>query len=118
MSDGSLGEHLATLHRAVEATEERFSRGELAVGSVEETKRTLDDIRLRLWGLLKAAGDEDPQAFQERFRIRRAAELCDRLAADLRLGTMSPLHAEWSDLWIAAIELTRTIEGFRGPTPP
>ncbi|HEV8358414.1 MAG TPA: hypothetical protein VGQ17_16790 [Gemmatimonadales bacterium] len=114
MTETNLSAQIATLNRAVEAAEAGFERGELSLEGVAETKRALDDIRLRLWGLLRAAGDEHPQTFQERFRIRRASELCDRLAGDLKLGTMSQEHAEWADLWIAANELSRAIETVRG----
>jgi hypothetical protein len=98
----------------VEAAEAGFHRGELSLDGVAETKRALDDIRLRLWGLLKAAEDEHPETFQERFRIRRASALCDRLAGDLLLGTISKEHSDWADLWIAAKELTRVIQTVRG----
>lgn len=109
--------HLTQLNQAVQSMEERFSKGEAPDLDLNEVKRSLDDLRLRLWGLMQASHSDDPQAFMERFRIRRAIELSSRIATDLRLATLSPEHKELSDLWITAVDLSRAIEQVRKNHP-
>jgi hypothetical protein len=80
---------------------------------LEDFKSALDDMRLRLWGLLSAAGGDDYKGFQERFRIRRATEMCRGLSGDLRAGAVSGRHTELSGLHDAAAELGKSIDQAR-----
>ena len=57
-----------------------------------------------------APGGDDYKVFQERFRIRRATEMCRGLGGDLRAGTVSGRHAELTNLRDAAGELGQSIE--------
>jgi hypothetical protein len=113
MSEVSIGDHLARLNIALQALETRASRGTMPVDELSEVKRALDDLRLRVWALLKAPHDRDPATFEERFRVRRATELCVRLTADLRAGLLNPAHAEFADLWIATMDLSQAIHNAR-----
>lgn len=81
--------------------------------SLSDFKSSIDDFRLRVWGLLSASGAGDMQAFQERFRIRRAKELCRSLEADLRGRLMSAEHEELPELGQVAGHLARSIEQVR-----
>ena len=90
-----------------------MARGQAPVEGLEDFKSALDDMRLRLWGLLSAAGGDDYRGFQERFRIRRATEMCRGLSGDLRVGSVSGRHAELSGLLDAAAELGRSIDQAR-----
>lgn len=118
MSNATITDQLARLTVSVQVMEEAFSHGERPVGDLSDIKRSLDDLRLRLWGLMQASHAEDGQAFLERFRLRRAIELSGRIAADLRVGTLNPGHKELSDLWITAVDLSRAIEASRDEKPP
>lgn len=118
MQNVTLTDQLARLTLSVQEMEQRYTQGEQPEGDLTEIKRALDDLRLRLWGLMQASHAEDPQSFLERFRLRRAIELSGRIAADLRVGTLSPVHKELSDLWITSVELSRAIEAARGPVDP
>jgi len=55
---------------------------------LEDLKSALDDARLRLWGVLMASNSEDYQGFADRFRMRRAAEMCRSLADDAQAGKL------------------------------
>ena len=81
---------------------------------LEDFKSALDDLRLRLWGMLSAAGGDDYRGFQERFRIRRATEMCRGLSGDLRVGSVSGRHPELVGLGEAAAELGKSVEDARG----
>jgi hypothetical protein len=110
MSAPSFVDQVATLNVTLNGIEERLAGGQAAVEELENFKSALDDVRLRLWGLLSAAGGDDFKGFQERFRIRRATEMARGLGADLRSGILSARHRELAGLREAATELTQSIE--------
>ena len=110
MGDPSLVDQVATLNTTLRAIERRVARGQPAAEGLEDFKSAVDDMRLRIWGLLGAVGADDYKEIQERFRIRRIAEMCRGLSADLRAGTVSGRHRELAGLQDAAVELGRSIE--------
>ena len=113
MAEPSLIEQVAILNSTLTAIEGRLARGQAPVEGLEDFKSALDDMRLRLWGLLSAAGGDDYKGFQERFRIRRAIEMCRGLSGELRAGGVSGRHAELSGLHDAAAELGKSIDQAR-----
>jgi hypothetical protein len=110
MAEPTLLEQVAILNATLKAIEGRLARGQVPVEGLEDFKSALDDMRLRLWGLLSAAGGDDYRGFQERFRIRRATEMCRGLSGDLRVGSVSGRHAELSGLHDVAAELGKSID--------
>ena len=108
-----MAQQIATLNSTLRAIEVRLALGRPPVEGFEEFKSTLDDMRHRLWGLLSATGD-DYKAFQERFRIRRATELCRGLGTDLRSGSVSGRHSELPHLRESAVDLEQSIADVRG----
>ena len=110
MAEPSFSEQMSTLNSTLGAIEVRLALGRAPVEGLEDFKSALDDVRLRLWGLLSAAGGDDYKGFQERFRIRRATEMNRGLGGDLRTGVVSGRHRELAGLREAAMELTQGIE--------
>lgn len=110
MGESSLVDQVASLNATLGAIEDRLARGLAPVEGLEDFKSALDDVRLRLWGLLSAAGGDDYRGFQERFRIRRATEMSRGLGGDLRAGAISGRHRELAGLREAASELAQSIE--------
>jgi hypothetical protein len=113
MAEPSLIEQVGILNSTLTAIEGRLARGQAPVEGLEDFKSALDDMRLRLWGLLSAARGDDYKGFQERFRIRRATEMCRGLSGDLRAGAVSGRHKELSGLHDAAAELGKSIDQAR-----
>ncbi|MEO8088888.1 MAG: hypothetical protein ABI703_01175 [Gemmatimonadales bacterium] len=113
MAEPSFAEQMANLNSTLGAIEARLALGRAPVEGLEDFKSSLDDMRLRLWGLLSAAGASDSRGFQELFRIRRATEMCRALADDLHSGSVSGRHRELAGLEEAAAELARKIEQAR-----
>jgi hypothetical protein len=110
MAESSFADQIATLNSTLGVIESRLARGQAPVEGLEDFKSALDDMRLRLWGLLSAAGGDDYRGFQERFRIRRATELCRGLGGDLRAGSVSGRHPELTSLREAAAELAHSVQ--------
>jgi hypothetical protein len=109
MAEPSFADQIATLNSTLRAIEVRMALGRAPVEDLEDFKSALDDMRLRLWGLLGSAG-ADYRGFQERFRIRRAIEMCRSLSADLRSGSVSGRHPELASLREASAELGQGIQ--------
>ena len=113
MAEPSFTDQMAALNSNLKAIEVRLALGRVPVEKMEDFKSDLDDMRLRLWGLLGAAGGDESRAFQERFRIRRATEMFRGLSSDLRSGAVSGRHEELPRLLEAAVELGQSIEQAR-----
>jgi hypothetical protein len=110
MAEPTFADLVATLNSTLREIEVRLARDQEPVEGLEDFKSALDDMRLRLWGLLSAAGGDDYKGFQERFRIRRATEMCRGLSGDLGTGALSRRHVELTGLREAAVDLGRSVE--------
>jgi hypothetical protein len=109
MAEPSFAEQMATLNFTLRAIEVRLALGRAPVEGLEDFKSALDDMRLRLWGLLSAAGGKE-HGFQELFRIRRAIEMNRGLGSELKAGTISGRHRELTVLRESAVELIESID--------
>ncbi len=109
MPQPSLAKEVANLHAILQSLESRVASGEVPLESLADFKSSVDDLRLRLWGLMSAGTANDYRVFQERFRLRRTREICDGVAGELRAGTLSSRHEELPPLAEAASDLARTI---------
>ena len=109
MSQPAFSTQVAAFNSTLKAIEERVASGEVPREAVAEFKSSVDDLRLRLWGVLSAGSANDYRAFQERFRLRRAREICQGLEEELESGVLSPRHEELRPLAEAAGRLARCI---------
>ncbi len=105
----SVHDELTRMRMILQDLEDRLQAGEVVPEALPEFKSTVDEIRLRVWGLLTAAGADAPRATAERFRLRRAAELCRALANDLAAGHLSTDHPEWPEVEQTAAQLRAVI---------
>jgi hypothetical protein len=110
MAEPNFADLIATLSSTLQNVEARLAGNHEPVEGLEDFKSALDDMRLRLWGLLSAAGADDFKGFQERFRIRRATEMCRGLSGDLGTGALGRRHPELTGLREAALDLSRSVE--------
>jgi hypothetical protein len=107
-------EQVATINSMLQTLEGQVARGDVAATpGLEDFKSSLDDLRLRAWGLLMAASADDYRGFQERFRIRRGKDMCRALVADLGTARLSGRHAELPELGAAARDLATAVEQAR-----
>jgi hypothetical protein len=109
MPQPSLANEVANLHATLQSVESRVASGEVPPEGLVDFKSSVDDLRLRLWGLMSAGTANDYRAFQERFRLRRTKEICEGVARELRAGTLSNRHEELRPLGDAASDLARAI---------
>jgi hypothetical protein len=105
----SVQDELDRMRIILQDLEDRLEAGEIAPDGLPEFKSTVDEIRLRVWALLSAAGAEAPRATAERFRLRRAAEFCRALTQELAAGQLGTAHPEWSEVQQTAAHLSAAI---------
>ena len=110
MAQADWTEQVATIKSTLYALEERVAHGDLPRLALEEFKSAVDDIRLRVWGLLAATSADENRGFQERFRIRRAKEMCRAVGTDLRAGTLSGRHPELAELQAVGRDLIDAVD--------
>ena len=96
---------VVTLRSSLRTIDEQLGNGALTPDRVEDIKSAVDDIRFRLWGVLTASSPQEYQAFRERFRLRRATEICHDLALDISEGRLTPTHREAAELRAALSDL-------------
>jgi hypothetical protein len=77
---------------------------------VADLKNAVDDIRIRLWGILMAGDASDYQGFAGRFRMRRAAECCRGIDQDMVAGRLHADSLESRMLYSAARQLAAHLE--------
>ena len=80
---------------------------------LQDFKSAVDDIRLRVWAIMTASNMEHPQGVLDRFRIRRAQEICQSIARDLEIGALHAGHRELDDLKQTIDAVSRAIESAR-----
>jgi len=113
MTDSVQGE-LTRMRIILQDLEGRLEAGEVSPEGLPEFKSTVDEIRLRVWALLTAAGTDAPRANAERFRLRRATEFCRELALDLAAGRLRSDHPEWPEVQQTATRLSAAIAEHTG----
>jgi hypothetical protein len=109
MAQPTFSDQITSLNHTLQALESRIANGEVPTEGLADFKSSVDDFRLRLWGLLSAGSANDFRAFQERFRLRRTREICQSVAGELRAGILNPRHEELPTLGQAAGDLARSI---------
>jgi hypothetical protein len=109
MTTPSFTQQVDALNLMLRDIEERVGRGESPAVDLAGFKSAVDELRLRLWALLGAGSANDYRGFQDRFRLRRAQEICLGVEHDLRQGAISPRHEELAPLGAAAEALARAV---------
>jgi len=104
---------VAAIDATLQTLEDQVAQGDLATSGLEAFKSALDELRLRAWGLLMATNADDPQGFQERFRIRRGKDMCRALCGDLEVGKLSGRHPDLPELGAAAHDLVAMVDDAR-----
>ena len=110
----SVANDLTRMRMILQELEDRLEAGEVPPDGLPEFKSTVDEIRLRVWALLSAAGSDAPRATAERFRLRRAAEFCRTLTQELSAGQLSAGHTEWPEVQQMATQLSAAIAQHTG----
>lgn len=119
ISNPALGEvrsAILTMARRLEETTEMPQEG------IAELKNAVDDVRIRLWGVLMAGDSSDYKGFVGRFRMRRAAECCRGIEEDIAAGKIPTDSLEARMLSAAAHHLAERLnpgpESRGAATPP
>jgi hypothetical protein len=112
----TLTTRMAVMPDLVRDLEQRVGNGEVPPEGLDNVKAAIDDIRLRLWPLLVSAHDPaDRRGSIQRFRLRRAMDVCRAASRDLESEQVELPHEELAELRLAADKLASQVEQKFGP---
>jgi hypothetical protein len=109
LNPAELKVRLHMMQDTVRKIEAEVAEGTIPAEGMEDFKRAIDEARMRIWAVLTASSDEDPTGFLERFRLRRAIEICRAVERDLADGSMRGWPKEMSELRAVTEDLGRTL---------
>ena len=109
LNPAELKVRLHMMQDTVRKIETEVAEGTIPIEGMEDFKRAIDEARMRIWAVLTASSDEDPSGFLERFRLRRAIEICRAVERDLADGSMKGWPKELSELRGIVDQLGKTI---------
>lgn len=84
---------LEDIRAVVQSIDERLANANIPSDDIEQLKTEVDELRLRMWASMSAASSGDPGALG-RFRLRRAAQMCQAIGRELEDGTLPADLAE------------------------
>lgn len=103
---------LGELRSAILSMAERLKGpNELPQEGVADLKGAVDDLRIRLWGVLMSGDATQYHDFVGRFRMRRAAECCRGIDQDVAAGVLQRDTLEGAQLQHAARHLANRLDG-------
>ncbi len=73
-----------SMRLSLQTIESQIGSGTLTPPGLDDLKSAIDDVRLRLWAIKSAQNMTDGAAALKRFRMRRAVEILDTVAEDLK----------------------------------
>ena len=109
MADVELTKQVGSIKAVLESIEAQVARGRVPTETLGQIKTSVDEVRLRLWAIMSAASTGEYESFVQRFRLRRATEICRDLAKDIRAGKAGTNHAEFKALGEAARDLLTSL---------
>jgi hypothetical protein len=102
---------MAVMRDLVRDLEQRVTNGEVPPEGLDTFKAAIDDIRLRLWALLVSAHDpEDRRGSIQRFRLRRAIDVCRGASKDLEAAQIELPAQTLVELRTVADKLAAQVE--------
>jgi hypothetical protein len=107
----TLTARMAVMRDLVRDLEQRVANGEVPPEGLDNFKAAIDDIRLRLWALLVSAHDpSDRRGSIQRFRLRRAIDVCRTASKDLDSEQIELPAQELAELRVIADRLATQVE--------
>ena len=109
MADAELARQVGNIKAVLESIEAQVERGKVPPEALADIKARVDEVRLRLWATMSAASSGEYETFAQRFRLRRATEICRGLADDITSGKAGTGHAEAQTLRAAVQSLAAAL---------
>ena len=111
----SSGNPQGEIRDAIFAMARRLEKStELPQEGIADLKTAVDDLRIRLWGMLVAGDAGEYQGFAGRFRMRRAAECCTGIEQELANGRLRADSTESHMLHVASRHLVERLDAAEG----
>jgi hypothetical protein len=109
-----LDRSLGFLDRALAEIEARLDEPDIPLPALEDFKAALDSTRTVVHAIGTASGPQDYEANVRRFRVRRAAQVCQSVLFGLLDGTISSTTPGMADLRATVAETLQHMDAFAG----
>ena len=111
MSNDELRRGLDLLRSKLNIIEAEMEQGKPPEQAVRAVEQAVSEVRANMWLLLTAEHADDYDSYLGKIRVRRAAEACEDILADLHAGTI-PRHVAGTLRRVCtASEALRSMEG-------
>lgn len=105
---------LAFLDRALAEIESRLDQPDVPLAALEDFKATLDSTRTVVHAIVGASGPGDYETNVRRFRVRRAAQVCQSVLFGLLDGSITSATPGMSALRGTVAETLQHMDAFAG----
>lgn len=94
MTDARVSDHIRSMRSALQMIDTQIASARVPVEGMDELKREIDNMRLRIWAIMAAESEGGGPEALERFRLRRAVEMNHKIVDELEKGAMNRSHSE------------------------
>jgi hypothetical protein len=102
------------LDRALAQIESRLDQSEVPLAALEDFKATLDSTRTVVHAIVEASGPGSQEAHLNRFRVRRAAQVCQSVLFGLLDGSITAATPGVAELQATVAETLEHMDAFAG----
>jgi hypothetical protein len=102
------------IDRALAEIESRLREPDIPISALEDFKATLDSTRTVVQAIIGASGPGDYEHNVYRFRLRRAAQVCQSVLFGLLDGSINPSTPGLTELRATVAETLQHMDAFAG----
>lgn len=109
-----LHQAVSELRQALDDIEAELTQQDPPAAALEDFKVTLDNVRTNVLAFLTAADSADYYGFVRKFRLRRAAQVCQAVLSGIVDGTIDPDTPGFDRFRSTVEETLERLERLRG----
>ena len=103
----------ARLVQVLDDLESQFADEAAPPAALEDLKSNLDGVRIGVRAFVSAGGDVDYGKHARRYRLKRAAQVCESVLEGISAGTITPQTRGFEELRSTVAETLAKIEELR-----
>lgn len=101
------------LAQVLDDLESQISGGDPPPAALEDMKSNLDGVRTGVLAFISAGGDADYEKHARRYRLKRAAQVCESVLTGIDDGNITPQTRGFERLRSTAAETLEMVEKLR-----
>jgi hypothetical protein len=98
MKQQTVEDHVRSMRASLQMIDLQLDRSKLTRAGIADLKSEVDSVRLRIWSIMASEMANEGPGGLDRFRVRRAIEITNKICDDLERGIMGAEHPELGHL--------------------